>query len=135
MPLEKFLAAYREGVKTILFPHTNAKDVAELPEQVKKEIKLIPVKHMDEVLPLALEGWKDYADKHAKDFTKALAAVGKLVKKESGKKKIDLFVVFESLCPFFETGRNNSFENGQYPSTSLYSLGVAGKWIAGRVVQ
>ena len=80
---EKFLAAYREGVKTILFPHTNAKDVAELPEQVKKEIKLIPVKHMDEVLPLALEGWKDYADKHAKDFTKALAAVGKLVKKES----------------------------------------------------
>ena len=74
---EKFLAAYREGVKTILYPHTNAKDVAELPEQVKKELTLIPVKSMDEVLPLALEGWKEYAAKHAKDFAKALAAVGK----------------------------------------------------------
>ena len=33
---EKFLAAYREGVKTILFPHTNEKDVSELPEKVRK---------------------------------------------------------------------------------------------------
>ncbi|WP_458401220.1 endopeptidase La [Candidatus Avelusimicrobium sp.] len=55
---EKFLAAYREGVKTILFPHTNEKDVAELPEKVRQELTLIPVKHMDEVLPLALEGYK-----------------------------------------------------------------------------
>lgn len=55
---EKFLAAYREGVKTILFPHTNEKDVSELPEKVKKQLTLIPVKHMDEVLPLALEGYK-----------------------------------------------------------------------------
>lgn len=83
---EKFLAAYREGVKTILFPHTNAKDVAELPEQVKKELKLIPVKHMDEVLPLALEGWKEYSAKHAKDFAKALAVVGKVVKKKASSK-------------------------------------------------
>lgn len=83
---EKFLAAYREGVKTILFPHTNAKDVAELPEQVKKELKLIPVKHMDEVLPLALEGWKEYSAKHAKDFAKALAGVGKVVKKKGPSK-------------------------------------------------
>ena len=56
---EKFLAAYREGVKTILYPHTNAKDVSEIPERVRKELTLIPVKHMDEVLPLALEGWKE----------------------------------------------------------------------------
>ena len=55
---EKFLAAYREGVKTILFPNTNEKDVAELPEKVRKELTLIPVKHMDEVLPLALEGYR-----------------------------------------------------------------------------
>ncbi len=55
---EKFLAAYREGVKTILFPHTNEKDVAELPEKVRQALRLIPVKHMDEVLPLALEGYR-----------------------------------------------------------------------------
>ena len=55
---EKFLAAYREGVQTILFPHTNEKDVSELPEKVRQELTLIPVSHMDEVLPLALEGYK-----------------------------------------------------------------------------
>ncbi len=60
---EKFLAAYREGVKTILYPHTNQKDVSELPARVRKELTLIPVKHMDEVLPLALEGWKEFAVK------------------------------------------------------------------------
>ncbi len=66
---EKFLAAYREGVKTILYPHTNAKDVAEIPERVRKELTLIPVKHMDEVLPLALEGWKEFAGKEHKKST------------------------------------------------------------------
>ena len=60
---EKFLAAYREGVKTILYPHTNEKDVSELPERVRKELTLIPVKHMDEVLPLSLEGWKEFEAK------------------------------------------------------------------------
>lgn len=62
---EKFLAAYREGVKTILYPHTNAKDVSEIPQRVRKELTLIPVKHMDDVLPLALEGWKEFAVKLA----------------------------------------------------------------------
>ena len=63
---EKFLAAYREGVKTILYPHTNQKDVSEIPERVRKEMTLIPVKQMDEVLPLALEGWKEFAAQLAK---------------------------------------------------------------------
>ena len=62
---EKFLAAYREGVKTILYPHTNEKDVSEVPERVRKEMTLIPVKHMDEVLPLALEGWSEFEAKLA----------------------------------------------------------------------
>ena len=78
---EKFLAAYREGVKTILFPHTNEKDVSEIPEKVRKELTLIPVKHMDEVLPLALEGYK--APKEGKTFAKKgkKAVVKKAAKK------------------------------------------------------
>lgn len=78
---EKFLAAYREGVKTILFPHTNEKDVSEIPEKVRKELTLIPVKHMDEVLPLALEGYK--APKAGKTFAKKgkKAVVKKAAKK------------------------------------------------------
>ncbi len=87
---EKFLAAYREGVKTILFPHTNEKDVAELPEKVRKELTLIPVKHMDEVLPLALEGYKgvkQVAKKAVKKAPKKSAkkVVKKTVKKSAGK--------------------------------------------------
>lgn len=82
---EKFLAAYREGVKTILYPHTNEKDVSEIPQRVRKELTLIPVKHMDEVLPLALEGWKEFEAKlHKKESAKKAApkkAVKKSVKK------------------------------------------------------
>ena len=78
---EKFLAAYREGVKTILYPHTNQKDVSEIPERVRKEMTLIPVKHMDEVLPLALEGWKEYAAKHPADKTSQAASGRKIGKK------------------------------------------------------
>ncbi|MBQ4493892.1 MAG: endopeptidase La [Elusimicrobiaceae bacterium] len=47
---EKFLAAYRENIKTILYPKTNEKDVSEIPEQIRKELNLIPVSHMDEVV-------------------------------------------------------------------------------------
>ncbi|ACC98041.1 Endopeptidase La [Elusimicrobium minutum Pei191] len=52
---EKFMAAYREGVKTILYPHTNEKDVSEVPEVIRKQLKLIPVKHMDEIVKIAFE--------------------------------------------------------------------------------
>lgn len=76
---EKFLAAYREGVKTILYPHTNAKDVSEIPERVRKELTLIPVKHMDEVLPLALEGWAAFSKKNGskKKTTRTVKKTGK----------------------------------------------------------
>ncbi len=47
---EKFLAAYRENIKTILYPLENEKDVSEIPEQIRKELKLIPVTKMEEVI-------------------------------------------------------------------------------------
>ena len=74
---DKFLAAYREGVKTILYPHTNEKDVSEIPERVRKDLTLIPVKHMDEVLPLALEGWKEFEAKLHKRAGHKKSASGK----------------------------------------------------------
>ncbi len=85
---EKFLAAYREGVKTILYPHTNAKDVSEIPERVRKELTLIPVKHMDEVLPLALEGWTAFAAKLAKEEKPAKKKAKKSAQKAPKKKAI-----------------------------------------------
>ncbi|MBQ3834491.1 MAG: endopeptidase La, partial [Elusimicrobia bacterium] len=43
---EKVLAAYREGIDMVLFPDGNKKDLVDIPENVKKKIQMIPVKHM-----------------------------------------------------------------------------------------
>ncbi|MFA5976004.1 MAG: endopeptidase La [Elusimicrobiota bacterium] len=52
---EKSLAAYREGMDVMLFPEGNRKDLDEIPDDVKSHLKMIPVKHMEQVLSLALD--------------------------------------------------------------------------------
>ncbi|WP_152435756.1 endopeptidase La [Erythrobacter sp. THAF29] len=51
---EKLLAALRGGIKTVLIPEENVKDLAEIPENVKEGLEIIPVSHVDEVLEHAL---------------------------------------------------------------------------------
>ncbi len=51
---EKILAAHRAGVTTVLFPEDNAKDLKDIPAAVLAELTVKPVKHMDEVLRIAL---------------------------------------------------------------------------------
>ena len=51
---EKLLAAMRGGLKTVLIPHENEKDLAEIPENVKKGLRIVPVNNIDEVLREAL---------------------------------------------------------------------------------
>ena len=51
---EKLLAALRGGIKTVLIPEDNAKDLVEIPDNVKQGLEIIPVSHVDEVLELAL---------------------------------------------------------------------------------
>jgi ATP-dependent Lon protease len=51
---EKVLAAHRAGIKTVLFPWGNRKDVKEIPRKVRDAITLMPVKHVDEILKVAL---------------------------------------------------------------------------------
>ena len=51
---EKALAAHRAGIKTVLLPAENAKDVPEIPKAIRDELRLIPVDHMDQVLQAAL---------------------------------------------------------------------------------
>jgi ATP-dependent Lon protease len=51
---EKALAAYRAGVKTILFPAANVKDLDDIPEDVRDHLEMVPVESMDEVFSLAL---------------------------------------------------------------------------------
>lgn len=51
---EKLLAALRGGIKTVLIPEENAKDLADIPDNVKNEMDIIPVSRMDEVIKHAL---------------------------------------------------------------------------------
>jgi ATP-dependent Lon protease len=51
---EKLLAAHRAGIKKVLIPFENEKDLAEIPEIIKKNIEIVPVKNVDEVLKHAL---------------------------------------------------------------------------------
>jgi len=51
---EKLLAALRGGIKTVLIPAENEKDLAEIPANVKEGLEIIPVSHVDEVLARAL---------------------------------------------------------------------------------
>jgi ATP-dependent Lon protease len=52
---EKLLAAHRGGIKTVLIPDENVKDLAEIPDNVKNKLEIIPVKWIDKVLEIALE--------------------------------------------------------------------------------
>ncbi len=52
---EKLLAAHRGGIKTVLIPLQNVKDLTDIPENIKNKLDIHPVKWIDEVLALALE--------------------------------------------------------------------------------
>ena len=51
---EKVLAAYREGMKTIILPKQNERDIEDIPESVRQKLEFVPVESMDEVLKTAL---------------------------------------------------------------------------------
>jgi ATP-dependent Lon protease len=51
---EKLIAEHRGGIKTVLIPHENAKDLVEIPENVKSDLQIIPVRWIEEVLERAL---------------------------------------------------------------------------------
>ena len=64
---EKLLAALRSGIKTVLIPAENEKDLAEVPENVKAGLEIIPVATVDEVLLLALTGKLTPIEWHEED--------------------------------------------------------------------
>ncbi|MEP2717032.1 endopeptidase La [Pseudophaeobacter sp.] len=77
---EKLLAALRGGIKTVLIPQENAKDLPEIPDNVKEGLTIIPVSHVSEVLehalvrqPEAIE-WDEAAEEEAAAAKAALEA-------------------------------------------------------------
>lgn len=59
---EKLLAALRGGITTVLIPEENVKDLEEVPENVKRDLKIIPVSHVDDVLKVALTRMPEAVD-------------------------------------------------------------------------
>ena len=51
---EKVLAAHRAGLKVVLIPEKNMKDLVDVPKKVREDLKIIPLQHMDQVLEIAL---------------------------------------------------------------------------------
>ncbi|WP_370321770.1 endopeptidase La [Oricola sp.] len=72
---EKMLAALRGGIKTVLIPEDNVKDLADIPENVKSEMEIIPVSRIGQVLEHALTAklepieWTEEVESVAKDVT------------------------------------------------------------------
>jgi ATP-dependent Lon protease len=52
---EKMLAAHRGGIKTVLIPEQNVKDLAEIPDNIKNKLEIVPVRWIEKVLEVALE--------------------------------------------------------------------------------
>ncbi len=54
---EKLLAAHRGGIKTVMIPEENVKDLQDIPENVKNQLEIVPVRWIDRVLEVALESY------------------------------------------------------------------------------
>src|SRR5687768_3284203 len=61
---EKLLAAHRGGIKTVLIPEENVKDLTEIPDNIKNKLEIMPVKWIDKVLEIALERQPDPLPEH-----------------------------------------------------------------------
>lgn len=70
---EKLLAAHRGGIKTVLIPDTNVKDLVDIPDNIKNQLVIHPVKWIDQVLELALESIPQSATDKAVDIPAVVA--------------------------------------------------------------
>jgi len=73
---EKVLASHRAGLKKVLIPERNEKDLEEVPKSVLREMEMITVKHMDQVLPVALPGIEPPKRKSKRKSSKKTAPEG-----------------------------------------------------------
>jgi len=73
---EKLLAAMRGGITTVLIPAENEKDLAELPANIRAALNIIPIRHVDEALRLALTEPLTAIDWSDADELAALPPVG-----------------------------------------------------------
>jgi ATP-dependent Lon protease len=71
---EKILASHRAGLKKVVIPARNEKDLEDVPKSVLKKMELITVSHMDQVLPVALHAPKETGHSHKRKGIKKSAS-------------------------------------------------------------
>jgi ATP-dependent Lon protease len=84
---EKLLAALRGGIKTVLIPQENVKDLQEIPANVKAELEIVPVRWIDEVLRVALERMPVALDEEVAAVPPAAVVATKSVVRKPAAKK------------------------------------------------
>ena len=72
---EKLLAALRAGIKSVIIPEENVKDLADISDDVKNALEILPVSRMDEVLKLALVRQPEAIEWQEEDPAANVAAV------------------------------------------------------------
>ncbi len=77
---EKLLAAHRSGIKNVIIPVENVKDLKEIPDNVKHDLNIKPVRWIDEVLNAALNGYPARVQRKNKKSKPAIVAVNKKYK-------------------------------------------------------
>jgi len=78
---EKLLAAHRGGIKSVIIPTENVKDLKEVPDNIKKDLDIKPVRWIDEVLTYALNGYPDRLPSKNKKIKSLIGASQKKVRK------------------------------------------------------
>ncbi len=63
---EKILSAHRAGLKTVIIPERNLKDLVDVPKKVRTDLKIVPVVHMDQVLEVAIHPRTEKPVRHRK---------------------------------------------------------------------
>lgn len=84
---EKILAAHRAGMKTVLLPEKNKKDLVEVPKKVLEDLNIILVRHMDDVLPVALHPEQTLENRTLKKIRDLIEKDREEERKEDEKKK------------------------------------------------
>lgn len=78
---EKLLAAHRSGIKNVIIPVENVKDLKEIPDNVKQDLNITPVRWIDEVLSAALNGYPARLPRKNKKVKAHIASVNKKLRK------------------------------------------------------
>jgi ATP-dependent Lon protease len=85
---EKLLAAHRSGIKNVIIPVENVKDLKDVPDNIKQDLAIKPVRWIDEVLSSALNGYVGRVHKKVKKTKTPIAVVSKKLKGKKGNDRI-----------------------------------------------